>query len=176
LLGNTIYGRRPFLFAPLGLWDASARGPGVSYLGGPCPASYGMETTRSPKFLGGPYSHLPCSQTPGGTSASGDLTLRCCPVHITTKTPAMRHVLRLNDTAFAITVYASRPWSPMVAQDSLPTTGQALSGWIGYQQGRYEGFQLFHILLSQALLGAICALARLWTIMRLLPGAISISR
>ena len=40
----------------------------------------------------------------------------------------------------------------MAAQDSLPTAGQALSGWIGYQQGRYERFQLFHIPLSQAYL------------------------
>ena len=63
-LGNTIYSRRPYLFAPLGLQDASARGPGVSYLGDPCPTSYGMETTRSPKFLGAPCSHLPCSPTP----------------------------------------------------------------------------------------------------------------
>jgi hypothetical protein len=67
-LGNTIYSRRPYLFAPLGFRDASALGPGVSYFGDPCPVSYGMETTRSPKFLGSPYSHLPCSPTPAGPS------------------------------------------------------------------------------------------------------------
>jgi len=63
------------------------------------------------------------------------------PVPLTTKTPAFG-LSRLNHTAFAITVHASRPWSPMVAQDSFPTAGQALSGWISSQQGRYERFQL----------------------------------
>jgi hypothetical protein len=45
----------------------------------------------------------------------------------------------------------------MVMQDSFPTAGQALSGWIGYQRGHGERFQLFRVLLSQALLGAIGA-------------------
>jgi hypothetical protein len=40
-------------------------------------------------------------------------------------------------------------------QNSLPVAGQALLGWIGYQQGRYERFQLFYFPLSQALLGAM---------------------
>lgn len=116
-----------------------------------------MGTTRSPKFLGNPYSHLPCSQTPAGPLRQAIQRIGAVPALQTAKTPAFSYISRLNHTAFAIAVYASRPWSPMVMQDSLPTAGQALSGWIGYQQGHYERFQLFRVrvLLSQALLGAI---------------------
>src|SRR5208337_3270154 len=108
-----------------------------------------MGITRSPKFLGNPHSHLPCSQTPVGLRRQA--TQRFSTVHAlsTAKTPAFSYISRLHHTAFVIAVYASRPWSPMIMQDSLQTAGQALSGWIGYQQGRYERFQLVCILLSQ---------------------------
>jgi len=77
------------------------------------------------------------------------------PIVPTMKTPAFSYISGLNHTAFVIAVYASRSWSPMIMRDSLPTAGQALSGWIGYQQGHYERSQLFRILLSQASLGAM---------------------
>jgi len=38
-----------------------------------------METARSPKFLGDPRSHLPCSQTSAGPPRQAIRSLRCCP-------------------------------------------------------------------------------------------------
>ena len=73
----------------------------------------------------------------------------------TTRTPAFRYVSWLNDTASAIAVYASRPWSPTVMQDSLLTAGQALSDWIWIPTGLLRKVSSTRILLSQALLGAM---------------------
>jgi len=38
-----------------------------------------MESTSSPKFLGDPYSYLPCSQTPVGPPRQAVTTFKCCP-------------------------------------------------------------------------------------------------
>jgi len=92
----------------------------------------------------------------GGTSASGHLTLWCCPRkhnHEDSRSvgtnEAQLHGFYDRCLRFMAVVTHG------LMQNSLPVAGQALLGWIGYQQGRYERFQLFYFPLSQALLGAM---------------------
>ena len=94
-----------------------------------------METTGSPRFLGNPDDHCPCSSTPVGPIA------RCEPiVSATDAAPAYVHgegsellsFSGLNRTAFDLAVYASQWQSPAPTQDSLLAAGPALPGGIGY--------------------------------------------
>ena len=48
----------------------------------------------------------------------------------------------LNHTAFDLAVYASRRWSPIPTQDSLPAAGPALPDGLGYPQGSHERFHI----------------------------------
>jgi hypothetical protein len=49
---------------------------------------------------------------------------------------------RLNNMAFGLTVYVSRRWSPVAAQDSLPGAGQAFPDGISTRRAPTRGFQL----------------------------------
>ncbi len=79
-LGDTIYCLRPWSSLPVGFRTPLPMGRGfLLFSGDPSPASEGMETTRSPKFLGDPPSYLPCSSTPAGPQRQATSTFRCCP-------------------------------------------------------------------------------------------------
>src|SRR4030042_4010416 len=72
-----------------------------------------METARSPRFLGNPLPHLPCSMTPVGSARQTNTTRQCCPRPCDGEGPNVYHLSRLNRTASAVAAYASRP---LVAQ------------------------------------------------------------
>jgi hypothetical protein len=153
-LGDTIYGLRPCILCACRPRDVVAYGWGL--------------------VIRPPYRHLKAWRQRDLPSSWATL-LRIChalgprrdlrvrsllrfgAVHatLTAKTPAFLLLSRLNRTAFAIAVYASRPESPLTMQDSLLAADQALPDWIGYQQGRAERFQSVNLLLSQVCLGAI---------------------
>ena len=84
-------------------------------------------------------------------------TWRCCPNLNDGKGSRYKAISGLNNTAFAIAVYASWAGSPQrCTQDSLLAASQALPGGIGYPQGHTKRFQeiLHFILLFQAYPGA----------------------
>jgi hypothetical protein len=104
------------------LQDATAAGLEL-FTGIPKPDSL-TETTGPPRFLEDPTVNVPCSSTPVGPLRSATATLRCClPPHLTTSTPTISNISRLNHTARSLAVYAS--------QGGLPHRHARLaSGWL----------------------------------------------
>jgi len=64
--------------------DALAHGWGIC-IPAALTGTEGMETARSPKFLGDPPSHLPYSLTPAGPPRQVTTALRCCPCYVNGK-------------------------------------------------------------------------------------------
>jgi hypothetical protein len=115
-----------------------------------------VEAMGSPRFLGNPRDHGPCSPTP-----AGPIALFGADRSATDTVPAFVHgedsqrltLSGLNHTAFDLAVYASQGGSPLTTQDSLLAAGPALPGGIRNPQGpdeRFPSSRLF--LLSQAFL------------------------
>ncbi len=108
-----------------------------------------VETMGSPRFLGNPRDHCPCSSTPVGPA-------KFCGTKCNATDAALEHVHNegswrlsfsgLNRTAFDLAVYASQGKSPNPTQDSLLAAGPALPGGIGYPQGSNERFPSFEAL------------------------------
>jgi len=114
-----------------------------------------METTRSPKFLGNPNSHPPCSPTPAGPQWQAICHLSAAPTYLNDKDPRINKSVEAQshgccDRCLRFTTAVTRGHARL-ASGCWP----ALPGWIDYQPGCSERFQLLHVLLSQALLGAI---------------------
>ena len=77
------------------------------------------EPVSSPRFLGNPYVHLPCSPTPPEPPLEAFQDLVLLPLFLRRKLPKEYFLSRLYHTAFVLAVYASRFGHPNV-QDSLP--------------------------------------------------------
>jgi hypothetical protein len=85
-----------------------ATGPGIVSPVSP-PGFTGMETASSPRFLGGPPSHLPRSKTPAKPVLPGVYSSAgTAPASRTAKASALFSLSGLNHAASAITTYASR--------------------------------------------------------------------
>src|SRR5208337_2570573 len=121
-----------------------------------------METAGSPKFLGNPRDHSPCSPTPVGPGRLSRPWVSCLarPPRLTRTRAHHEEISGLNRTAFDLAVYASQGW--------LPTHHARLaSGYWSGSTGRdwlpagfhLKGFKLTTILLSRAFLarGRFCS-------------------
>src|SRR5438067_399286 len=93
------------------------------------------ETAGSPRFLGNPIVHMPCSSTPVGPPRQAISTLRYCLPLLLPRRPPPQPLSGLNHTACPLAVYASSPRSLVATQDSLPTAGQALPGGTAHPLG-----------------------------------------
>ena len=82
-----------------------------------------METTRSPRFLDDPIRICPALRPRPSRHIRPLRYADAAPVITTTKALEIP-LSRLNHTAFAVTVYASRLRSPAAMQDSLLAAGQ----------------------------------------------------
>ena len=116
-----------------------------------------METTRSPRFLGTPTLHLPCSQTPAGPSMSGHYNMSVLPPPL--RQQRLPQLVRFRGSMTRLLQSLStlrRLGHPSATQDSLLAADHALPGGIGYPQGYSKRFQeiLHFILLFQAYPGA----------------------
>ncbi len=87
--------------------------------------SFQVEPVSSPRFLGNPYIHLPCSWTPAVPTCQALRRVGAAPAIATTKASASILLSRLDHTASVLAVYASRFGHPNV-QDSLPAGCQPL--------------------------------------------------
>ena len=135
------YHRLRRLFAPGGRRRA-AEGIGELVFRSPEPDRT-VETTGSPRFMGNPLDHCPCSPTPAGPFTR--FGSRChandaAPAHVHNEGSPHRVFSGLNHTAFDLAVYASQRKLPTPTQDSLLAAGPALPDGIGYPQGSIERF------------------------------------
>ena len=153
-LGDTIYGLRPSLFAPSGLQDASAHGPGTSLAVTPLPLHRhgGNETSQVP---GRPSFASASFSDPDGISASGHPTLQygprqcnCEDSRLMSSRGSIARLLRSLSTLHG----HGRPWS---CKTRFRLLARLYRVGLTFQQGRDERFQPMRILLSQASLGAI---------------------
>ena len=101
----------------------------------PHSSAFGSHSWRhagSPRFLGNPFAHMPCSSTPADPAHQASKMYGILPsAPVDGVGSAVSHISRLNHTACALAVYASRPGSlrhrarlathwrpPLVGQDS----------------------------------------------------------
>jgi len=104
-----------------GCFRSQARG---LFFRSPHPAFEGMEEANPLKFLGNPHSHLPYSWTQVGLPHQVTTALRCCPCNVDNKDSRSLLLSRLNRTAFAIFVCASRSGSTPTAPPPPMSRGQ----------------------------------------------------
>lgn len=105
-----------------------------------------METTRSPRFLGTPTLHLPCSQTPAGPSMSGHYNMSVLPPPLRQQRLPLLVQFRGSMTRLLQSLSTLRRLGhPSATQDSLLAADHALPGGIGYPQGYSKRFQKFYI-------------------------------
>src|SRR5208337_4527029 len=114
-----------------------------------------METAGSPKFLGNPRDHSPCSPTPVGPGRLSRPWVSCLarPPRLTRTRAHHEEISGLNRTAFDLAVYASQGWSPThhARLASGYWSGSTGRDWLpaGFH---LKGFKLPTILLSRAFL------------------------
>ncbi len=140
--------------------ERGGHGPGGLSIPTPLAGFHFGETSRSPRFLGDPCGRALLSD-PGGASAPGLFSASVLPSAIRTASASATIKLSgLHHTAHPLAVYASRPRSPMAAQDSLPAGDQPWPGGTAYPQGPSQRFPRcrwlrHHIPLCQAYPGAL---------------------
>ena len=82
--------------------------PGTCQAGWSLPAIEERRSAGSPKFLGNPHVHLPCSRTPAGPFSPSHYGESMLPPRTRRRRLLRPQVLsRLSHTAFALAVYAS---------------------------------------------------------------------
>lgn len=91
-----------------------------------------------------PHVHLPCSWTPAEPSRQAVRRSGVAPAQGTAKAPASTVLSRLDHTAFALAVYASRTASPTCTQDSLPLACQTFTGGLSTRRAVKKGFRSSH--------------------------------
>ncbi len=148
------------VFVPWSRGSRRLRAWGVLKAGLPHPAFFG-ETSRLPRFLGGPSSACPALRP---RRRVGTQSLRSVPIAFRQLNGVGLRDFTLSGlyhTAHGLALHASRPQSPVAALDPLPAGDHPCPGGIGYPQGPSRRFpndmvKLCHrVLLRQTCPGAL---------------------